>query len=639
MKHIVLGTAGHVDHGKTSLVKALTDIDTDRLKEEKERGITIDLGFAPLRLDDETFAGIVDVPGHERFVKNMVAGASGIDMVLLVIAADEGVMPQTREHLHICDLLNVKRGLVAVTKTDLVDEEWLSLVIDDIRTFLAESFLEDAPIIPVSSHSGAGLTDLVETLGRLVRHEEVSTRPDFFRLPVDRIFTMKGFGTVVTGTLMAGTVSVGDTVTVLPSGITTKVRGLQVHNESRSTAEPGFRTAINFQGLGMDEIRRGDTIAHPSVFEPSRRMDVLLRHLPGAKRKLKHRAPVRFHIGTAEIMARLHLVDRDDLEAGGETCCQVILEEPAVAMAGDHFVIRSYSPVTTIGGGRILDPLAGKIKRYSPAGIEDLRLLNQGSTIEKAGTILRRAGMNGIPLRQLVTRTGIPVAEQQDIMEGMFSRKEALLVDREERRAVAWVTYEGVTGKIIDIIAAYHKKFPLKKGMAKEELRISLGAQTPQKLFNKALLDLESRKLVTLDRETVAGADHGVHLSDDLETLKEDILRRYREAGLSPPATKEILEQSGRDAKQCANLLKVLVDQGMLVKVSDDMLFDSGSLEKLRADYKARLLDKEIFEPADFKELTGLSRKYIIPLMEYFDKTNLTIRVSNGRVLRESEKR
>lgn len=628
-----------MDHGKTSLVKALTDIDTDRLKEEKERGITIDLGFASLSLDDTTYMGIVDVPGHERFVKNMVAGAAGIDAVMLVIAADEGVMPQTREHLHICDLLNVKRGLVAVTKTDLVDDEWLSLVIDDIRSFLAESFLKDAPVIPVSSQSGAGLTDLLEALTELARHEEVRNRPDYFRLPVDRIFTMKGFGTVVTGTLMAGTVRVGDTVTVLPAGIAAKVRGLQVHNESRSVAEPGFRTAINFQGLDVDKIRRGDTIAHPSFFEPSRRMDVLLRHLPTAKRKLRHRAPVRFHIGTAEIMARLHFVDRNDLEPGAHTRCQIILEEPAVAMAGDHFVIRSYSPITTIGGGHVLDPIAGKIKRFSAAGIDDLRLLDQGSTTEKTQTILRRAGMNGISLKRLVTRTGIPTGDQQGIVEDMFARRQALLADREERRAVAWPVYEDLMKNIMAIVSAYHKKYPLKKGMAKEELRISLGAHASQKLFNKALLDLESRNLVTVDRETVAGAGHGVHLTEDLETLKEDILRRYRESGLSPPATKEILEQAGGDKKKSANLLKVLIDQGMLVKVSDDMLFESGILEKLREDYKARLLEKEVFEPADFKELTGLSRKYIIPLMEYFDKTNLTIRVSNGRVLRESQKR
>ncbi|MDD5475689.1 MAG: selenocysteine-specific translation elongation factor, partial [Syntrophales bacterium] len=537
MKHIVLGTAGHVDHGKTSLVKALTDVDTDRLKEEKERGITIDLGFAPLKLDEDTFAGIVDVPGHERFVKNMVAGAAGIDMVALVIAADEGVMPQTREHLHVCDLLNVRRGLVAVTKTDLVDEEWLSLVIEDIRIFLEGSFLEGAPIIPVSSHSGSGLSDFVDTLRRIVSEESTGKRPDFFRLPVDRIFTMKGFGTVVTGTLVGGKVTVGDTVTILPSGIATKVRGLQVHNESRVFAEPGFRTAINFQGLGKEAIRRGDIIAHPDIFEPSQRMDILLRHLPGAKRKLKHRAPVRFHAGTAEIMARLYFPDREDLEPGEETYAQVILEEPTAAMAGDHFVIRSYSPVTTIGGGRILDPLARKVKRFSSTsgqavhpGIGEMKRLHTGSSIEKTETILRRAGLEGISLNRLAIRTGIPLAEQQNLMEEMLSRKKALLADKEDRRAIAWETYEDLTKKMLDIINRYHERYPLKKGLAKEELRISLGTRIPQKLFHKALMDLETDGLVSLDREMVARAGYDVRLGEGLEELKESIMRRYKEA-------------------------------------------------------------------------------------------------------------
>ncbi|HET57680.1 MAG TPA: selenocysteine-specific translation elongation factor [Deltaproteobacteria bacterium] len=638
MKHIVLGTAGHVDHGKTTLVKALTDIDTDRLKEEKKRGITIELGFAPLKLDEETLVGIVDVPGHERFVKNMVAGAAGIDMVALIIAADEGVMPQTREHLSICELLNVRLGLVALTKTDLVDKDWLDLVLDDIHTFLEGSFLEGAPIIPLCAQTGNGLSDFLEALRVLVLETEKKSTPDIFRLPVDRVFTMKGFGTVVTGTLLAGKVAVGDTVSVLPSGLTTKVRGIQVHKESRPFSEAGFRTAVNFQGISKEAVGRGDTITHPDIFEPTLRMDVFLKHLAGARKALKNRAPVRFHLGTAELMARIHLGDRNELAPGEETYAQVILETPAVAMAGDRFVIRSYSPITTIGGGYVIDPYAVKPKKRSHAAPEEPALLDRGNDAEKTRIILQRTGLLGIPLNRLVTRTGIPHSRQRLVLEDLFSRKEALLVDRDEQRAIAWTEYENLMGKIRTIVEDYHRRFPLKKGPAKEEVRISLGAGIAQKLFNKALLDLENRELLTVERDTVTGAHHNVHLDDGMGALKDAIAQRYREAGLAPPSTKEILAWSEEKDSDTKMMLQVLLDQGTLVKLNDDMLFDSIVLEKLRSDYRKRLLEKHLFSPADFKELTGLSRKYVIPLMEYFDKTNLTIRVGNDRILREKEK-
>ena len=378
MKHIILGTAGHVDHGKTSLIKALTGIDTDRLKEEKARGITIELGFASLALPGGVKLGIVDVPGHERFIKNMVAGASGIDMVMMVIAADEGVMPQTREHLQICSFLGIRKGMVVISKTDVVTEEWLELVKEDVATFLAGSFLEGAPVIPVSAATKAGLEDLLGMLNQIAETIGEDPDPGIFRLPVDRVFTMKGFGTVITGTLMSGMIELGENVEILPPGISSKIRGIQVHNASVERAEAGQRTAVNFQGLEKESIRRGDVVVRPGSLLPSRTLDVCFEYLGGFERKLKNRAQVRFHYGTSEIMARLIPMDREEVKSGEKIFAQLVLDEPAVAIAGDRFVIRSYSPVTTIGGGLIADPHPPKHKRFKPEVLEAFATLLEG---------------------------------------------------------------------------------------------------------------------------------------------------------------------------------------------------------------------------------------------------------------------
>lgn len=639
MKHIVLGTAGHVDHGKTSLVKALTNIDTDRLKEEKERGITIELGFASLALDEEHLVGIVDVPGHERFVKNMVAGAAGIDMVILVIAADEGIMPQTREHLDICALLNIRQGLVALTKIDLVDPEWLELVKEEIERFLQGTFLEGAPVIPVSAASGSGLDAFLDALKSIIFSAEGVHYSDFFRLPVDRVFTMKGFGTVVTGTLISGKVAVGDTVAILPANIRSKVRGIQIHNESAATAEAGYRTAINFQGIEKTAISRGDVIAHADIFQPSQRMDVYLRHLEGSKKALKNRAPARFHTGAVEIMSRVILLDREELKPGDAAYCQILMEDPTVAMTKDRFVLRSYSPITTIGGGEIIDPIGVKIKKRSEDSLNELQRLHQGSGREKTQIILDRAGMKGISLSRVSTRTGVTLTEQARILEDMLSKKEALLIEKEDRTAMSFPVYTRLLDRMLEITREYHKKFPLKKGIAKEELRIRLAVNIGQKLFNRALQDLEGRKKLIIDRDICYITDHNVHLEGELGDLKERILQRYRDAALTPPATKDVIDQFPGTKGETRNILNLLISEGQLVKLNEDMAFDKDALDRLRSDYKNLLMKIERSSPVDFKDMTGLSRKYIIPLMEYFDRTNLTIRVGNHRILRESEKK
>ncbi|MBW2672802.1 MAG: selenocysteine-specific translation elongation factor [Deltaproteobacteria bacterium] len=633
MKHIILGTAGHVDHGKTSLIKALTNVDTDRLKEEKERGITIELGFAPLVLPDGQKIGIVDVPGHEKFVKNMVAGAGGIDLVALVIAADEGVMPQTREHFEICELLGIKRGLIALTKIDMVDEEWLALVQEDVRSFFEGTFLEESPIIPLSSVTGAGLPEFLQALGEIISTLDERTDSGLFRLPVDRVFTMKGFGTVVTGTLASGKIRVGDTVEIMPSGGQAKIRGIQVHNETAEEAQAGQRTAINLQGTDRATIERGFVLTRPSTFTSSDRLDIHMRYLASAGKKLKNRALVRFHTGTSETISRIILPDRDELEPGEETYAQVIPETPVVAMSGDRFVIRSYSPVTTVGGGEITDPLAKKRRKHSTPG--EVEKLDQGTGEEKTEIILERAGLEGIPGLSLSIRTGLPPGEQEKILEKMLSEKKALLIDRDERRVVSSRAYGDFQDRVLSEIAAYHEKYPLKEGVSREELRTTLGGFIDPKLFNKAMKDLEDDKKIVVAKENVRIEGHAVNLKEDEAQLREEITGIYQNAGLTPPLTKELMDKFSGNRKAATDILNVMLSENVLVKLNEDMSFHREALDRLKEDYRALLIKDGKATPATFKELTGLSRKFIIPLMEYFDKTKLTIRVEDHRMLRE----
>lgn len=637
MKHIILGTAGHVDHGKTSLIKALTGIDTDRLKEEKERGITIELGFASLALPGGLQLGIVDVPGHERFIKNMVSGASGIDLVMMVIAADEGVMPQTKEHLQICSFLGIKKGLVAVSKADMVNEDWLELVMEDVGNFLVGSFLEGVPIIPVSATTGMGLTDLLQTLDKLSLEIGEETDPGIFRLPVDRVFTMKGFGTVITGTLMSGAIDLGETVEILPAGVSSKIRGIQVHNETVERAEAGQRTAINFQGLEKESINRGDVVVRPGTLTPSQSLDVCFEYLAGFERKLKNRAQVRFHYGTSEIMARLIPMDREEVKSGEKIFAQLILEEPAVTMAGDRFVIRSYSPVTTIGGGVIVDPHPPKHKRFKADVLEEFTSLLEGDEITKASVIISRTGLNGITLHELVIRTGMPRNQLRKILDRMFSDKGAILLDKEEVRVVSYAPYGALLGHFLEELGGYHRKNPLREGLPREELRMSLGLGGNLKVFSLALRDLERQGKIVVDRENVRLTDHRVDLGVGLEEIRKEIEDLYQKAGLTPPTVREVLEKFPGEKVKVHDVLSVLLKEGTLIRVAEDLNFSKEAIAKLREDYKKLLIAQGQANPVVFKELTGLSRKFIIPLMEYFDMSKLTIRAGDVRILREKE--
>lgn len=634
MKHIILGTAGHVDHGKTSLIKALTGIDTDRLKEEKERGITIELGFARLTLPGGLDIGVVDVPGHERFVKNMVAGAGGIDLVVLVIAADEGVMPQTREHLDICSLLGIRTGLVAVTKADLVDREWMELVIEEIRDFLKGTFLEESPVVPLSSVTGQGLPELLAALEKIIAPMEDRPESGFFRLPIDRVFTMRGFGTVITGTLVSGSIRVGDGVDLLPQKVRAKIRGIQVHNAAADTAWAGQRTAVNLQGIEKEAVERGNILAAPDTFEPSVIFDVAFRYLSTAGKKLKNRTAVRFHIGTSEIVSRIAFPDRPHIEPGEEAYGQVLLEKPAVAAGGDRFVLRSYSPVTTIGGGVILDPLARRWKARDRERRDEWGRLHHGTALEKTTVILKRAGLSGTPRERLAVRAGLSPGELKRLLDQILSRRDALLLDGDPPKLFHRDVYRELQEGILAEAGAYHKNHPLRKGCPKEELRIRIGAAVDAKLFNRALRDLEEGEKIVLEQDTVRLPSYAVALSDDLESLRAAIENRYREAALTPPLTREVLEQFNDGRGSVNKLLGLLTKEGVLVKISEDLSFHGEAMKKLAGDYTALLLREGKVTPAMFRDLTNLSRKFIIPLMEYFDKTKLTMRVGDHRILR-----
>jgi selenocysteine-specific elongation factor len=635
MQHFVLGTAGHVDHGKTSLIKALTGTDTDRLKEEKERGITIELGFASLALPSGLTLGIVDVPGHEKFIKHMVAGAAGIDLVLMVIAADEGVMPQTKEHLHICSLLGITTGLVALTKIDMVEPDWLELVRSEIADYLAGTFLAGAPIVPVSAVKQTGLGDLLAQIEQTANRLKEKTDDGIFRLPVDRIFTMKGFGTVVTGTLISDKIKVGEDIQILPENISARIRGIQVHNAPVEEACSGQRTAINLQGIEKSTLERGNVLVRPQTVWPTQRLDVSFEYLASNTRKLKNRALVRLHTGTAEIMTRIVLLDADDLAPGEKAMAQLILADEDVVVAGDHFVLRSYSPVTTIGGGRILDPLPGKHKRKNKKVLEDLQTLQDGTLPEAISVLLARAGFGGITLSALAFRLGVHTRKIREALDKLFSSHQAILLSGDDTTTLSVPLYTQLENMILQGLATYHKGNPLKEGISKEELKTALPATVPVKLFNMVLLSLGKKQAIVSDKDNVRLESHQVQLAGEEDALRRAVTETYAQAGLAPPSLSDVINNLGGQKAKAQNIVKLMLKDGELIKINEELCFARSALDKLREDYKAQIIRDGKATPATFKDLTGLSRKYIIPLMEYFDTSKLTVRVGDHRILRE----
>jgi len=631
-KHVVVGTAGHIDHGKTQLVKALTGVDADRFKEEQERGITIDIGFAPLPIDDDLMIGFVDVPGHERFVKNMLAGVWGIDMVLLVVAADESIKPQTREHFEICSLLRVKKGLVALTKMDLVDEELAELATLEIRDFVRGSFLEQSPIVGVSSRNGTGLEDLKREIATLARSLVPGRPSSLLRLPVDRSFSMRGFGTVVTGTLVSGAIAEGDELCIYPEQTRCRVRGIQVHGEARPEAHAGQRTAVNLQGIEPSAAVRGHVLSRPGAMLPSSLLDVELELLAEAPGPLEDMGRVRFHQGTSEILARVKLLERARLLPGEKAFAQVRLERPACCLPGDRFVIRRYSPAVTTGGGLVLDGRPPKHRGRPAASL--LRRLESISDADPAGIMAAfLAGeAGGLPLPDLAARAGCTLEEADRHLAPLL--KEGRLLRAGQGAAAVLITQEETAGlekRVLETLAAYHRKNPLRPGMPVEEMRErALGKVAPE--LRRFVLDrLEASGAVQSREDSIRLKSHQIRLSGQEEAAMRALEADLRAQGLNPQSPRDLARQRGLEPSHAEKLIHLLIAEGRLVKIKDGRLFHAAVIDQLKAGLWQLLPERRVIDIGFFKDLTGTSRKNAIPLLEYLDSLKVTRRLGSDR--------
>jgi len=617
------------------LVRALTGIDTDRLKEEKERGITIELGFAHLDLPGLPPVGIVDVPGHEKFVHHMVAGAAGIDLVLLVIAADEGIMPQTREHLDICRLLGVGQGIVVLTKADLVEPDWLALVTQDVTAYLAGSFLQGAPVIPVSSTTGSGIPELRAAIAAMLGRVPAREATGIARLPIDRVFTMKGFGTVVTGTLISGRLVVGDTVEVLPARLAARIRGIQVYGNAVETATAGQRTAINLQGVEKSAVERGAVLSHPGLLEPSFLMDARLLYLKSAAKPLANRTRVRLHLGTSEILARVILLGRAELAPGEEAMAQLRLEAPGVALPRDRFVIRGYSPVVTLGGGELVDTRPAKHRQFSRAALEHVETMAGSDPGRSAPLLAREAGLGGVARDDLARRLNVERGSMHNHLASLVKRGELFEIPG---APPLWVHRESVDQfeqRVLGLLRDFHGAEPLKPGLPKEELKSKFPAAAPRVFA--ALLDLlAQRGRIALEHDLVRLATHRVQLRGDQERVKGQVEEVFRRAGLQTPAADAVAQELRLDGKSLREAFGLLLAEKKLVKITEEILVHEQCLETLRAKVVAYLEGGAKLGMPEFKEISGVSRKYSGPLLEYFDRSGLTIRVGDQRVLRKS---
>jgi selenocysteine-specific elongation factor len=641
MREIILGTAGHVDHGKTSFIRALTGIETDRLKEEKQRGITIELGFAYLDLPCGHRLGIVDVPGHEKFVRNMVAGAAGMDMVAFIIAADEGIMPQTREHFDICRLLGIRDGLIVLTKMDMVEDEWLEMVQEEVRDFFKDSFLEEAPMVAVSSTTGEGIDKVRKILDDKVRGIDFQEEFGPFRLPVDRVFSMKGFGTVITGTSLSGRIGVGESLMFYPGQLEARIRGIQVHGTDRDVVEAGHRTAVNLQGIEKEEIKRGDLAATPDSMVPSTLLDADLHYLSANPKKLKNRTQVRVHVGTKEIVGRVVFMDRDSLDPGEDADIQLILQEPAAVWPGDRYVLRSYSPIATIGGGVILNnaPLKRKraVERDRQKNREIFSIYKEGSVDDRMLLFLEEAGTRGITADQLSTRLGVFGKKLKKQLQHPTSTGKILVVDSDSRRFVAAPVVTRLSHAIIRLLTDYHKNNPLKSGLSREELLSRIKPRIDQKLFQYTVNHLVKKGEVVQEGAEIRLSSHEVVLQVDEQEMQEKIITLYKNAGLKPPNYKDVLAAFGEfPEQQIRQVIDLLLQKNKLVRVNEALIFHAGELDILASRLKTFIEQEGEIDAPRFKELTGLTRKFSIPLLEYFDKIKLTIRVGDKRILRKN---
>ncbi len=634
MKHVVIGTAGHIDHGKSSLVRALTGIDPDRLKEEKERGITIDLGFAHLKSENGLSLGFVDVPGHERFVKNMLAGVGGIDLVMLVVAADESVMPQTREHFAICRLLRIPRGLIVMTKCDLVASDLREIAALETKELVLGSFLEDAPVVEVSTRTGEGIDELKTVLVKLARSAPSRPAGGRFRLPVDRVFSMKGFGTVVTGTIASGSVGEDDEVEILPRRHPVRVRGIQVHGDKETGAAAGQRAALNLQGIEVSDVARGDALVERGWFRPTLMLDCDLEVLDSSPIPVKDLTRGHLHLGTAQVLARVRVLGgAKAIPAGERGVAQLRLEAPIVAARGDRFILRRYSPLETIAGGVVLDAYPEKHSVSSARTVERIEALRGADAISVASRIIDESGASGVSEIDLGRRVALGASELEDVLGSLLKGGRAALVSRSPRILVAPGLVDDIGKKLDAALRAFQKKNPLLGGMPKSELREKAGSGAPSDVFDLILAKLVEKKTLRVAKDLVSTFDHRIHMSEDESRARDLLVERYQKAGVRPQSLEEVASEAKLDVKLLERVQRVLLKDGTLVQISDGMVFHKDSLSRLKESVRSVKSTRERIDVAFFKEMAGVTRKHAIPLLEWLDRERVTQRSGNDRLI------
>ncbi|MDP6529602.1 MAG: selenocysteine-specific translation elongation factor [Gemmatimonadota bacterium] len=629
MRSVILGTAGHIDHGKTALVRALTGVDTDRLEEERRRGISIELGFAQLVAAGVRF-GIVDVPGHERFVKNMLAGAAGIDLVMLVVAADEGVMPQTREHLDIIDFLGVDRGVVALTKCDLADEDSREISRLDAEELLEGTSLEGAPVQEVSSITGDGLDALKKTLGQLATGVPERSSCGAFRLPVDRVFTMEGYGTVVTGTAWSGSVEVGDRLEILPSGREVRVRRVQVHGKDAECAEAGRRTALALHGVSREEVRRGEQVVTPGSLQSAPMLDVRVRVAPGWSRPIRNRERVRFHLGASEDLARIVLLDRDELLPGEDCLAQLRMETPAVSAVGDRFVLRSYSPMRAMAGGVVIDPRPKKHRRFREDELQSVAHREGGGPVALVTDAVEAGALRGMRTKDLADATGLSRDEVATLVEQEVT--EGRLRIGANRRVVSEGVWEASRRAVVAQATRFLEEHTLRWGIPREEVRTALGRETAPGLLAELLTELEAEGAVELRGELIRTGGGDVVFEGQAARERDRQETLFRQSGCSPPSVAAALA-GGADARLAEEVLAALLDRGDLVKLAPDLLVHRDAYADAKDTLGTIAARDGGITVGAFRDALGISRKHAVPLLEHFDEVRVTRRSGDERAL------
>ncbi|HSH34699.1 selenocysteine-specific translation elongation factor [Schnuerera sp.] len=636
MKHIIVGTAGHIDHGKTTLIKALTGRNTDRLKEEKDRGISIELGFTYFDLPSGKRAGIIDVPGHEKFVKNMLAGVMGMDIVLLVIAADEGVMPQTKEHLAILNLLGIDKGFIVLTKADLVEEEWLELVKEDVREQVQGTFLENSHIIPVSSIEKTGIEEVKKLIDELTLDIEDRESYDMPRLPIDRVFTIAGFGTVVTGTLLSGSLSIGDEIQIFPGNNLARIRTLQVHDQDTEKAFAGQRVAINMSGIKKEEVDRGDVIAPKDSMKETLMLDAKVKLIKDLDRAITNRTRLRLYIGTKELLCRIVLLDKEVLNPGEEAYAQLRLEENTVAKRGDRFIIRFYSPMFTIGGGEILEPNPTKKQPFDIDAIEELKIKDKGQSIDIIEKIILDKSKYFPTIKEIATTTAMLEEKVKTDVNKLEKLDKVVSFSLTKDLHIVHIDYfNQLSNNIIEELESFHKKYPLRYGVSKEEIRSKFLNNAPAKVGEKFIDILMKKGFIEQKKESIHNAGFEVKYNDLQLKIKNSIIKIFEEKKFSPPKKEELIKIVNEDFNEVDEVINALVNNGNIIKLSEEIYLYKTVYEEALRLLKEFIRENNFITVAQFRDILNTNRKVALALLEYFDQFKITKRDGDKRILIE----